>query len=204
MKGWGTPLPDPGARQNYHHGDARQALIAAASELLETLGAAGLSLRQLAERAGLSRQAPYNHFADKEALLAELVRIGFERLSRELQEATGDSSGEAALAVAAEAYIAFARQSPALFRLMFSRELVDRSRFPDAQAAAEATFSELAKVITTIVPAEQVEDSALAAWCIVHGYATLCNETELEPASQRKVRATQFAHLFAASYPDQR
>lgn len=69
------------ARRGYHHGDARNALITAAGELLETVGAAGLSLRQVAERAGLSRQAPYNHFDDKEALLAELARIGFERLA---------------------------------------------------------------------------------------------------------------------------
>ncbi|PXA97144.1 TetR family transcriptional regulator, partial [Nostoc sp. 3335mG] len=52
----------------YHHGDARAVLIAAAGEWLEEVGAAGLSLRGVAERAGLSRQAPYNHFADKEAM----------------------------------------------------------------------------------------------------------------------------------------
>jgi AcrR family transcriptional regulator len=187
------------SRSTYHHGDARSALVAAASELLETAGAAGLSLRQLSANAGLSRQAPYNHFADKQALLAELVRIGFECLSRELEQATTTLAGVSALAIAAEVYIGFAQRSPALFRLMFSRELVDRSRFPIAKVAAEAAFHELTKVIATIVPDDQVEDSTLAAWSIVHGYATLCNETEIEPASQRKLRAAQFAQLVAAS-----
>ena len=72
----------------YHHGDARNALVAAAGELLERAGAAGLPLRQVAERAALSRQAPYNHFTDKEALLAQLARAGFERLTAALRQVT--------------------------------------------------------------------------------------------------------------------
>ncbi len=76
-------------RSSYHHGDARNALLTAAGELLEQTGAAGLSLRQVAERAGLSRQAPYNHFADKAALLAELVADGFGRLRDAMSAAEG-------------------------------------------------------------------------------------------------------------------
>src|SRR6185437_14498166 len=72
------------SRRGYHHGDARNALLAAAADLLEEVGAAGLSLRQVAEHAGLSRQAPYNHFENKEALLAELVRDGFDQLAASL------------------------------------------------------------------------------------------------------------------------
>ena len=57
----------------------------------------GLSLRQLTERAGLSRQAPYNHFADKEALLAELARAGFEILAAAVRQAGAEASGESAM-----------------------------------------------------------------------------------------------------------
>src|SRR5208282_3600276 len=121
-------------RRTYHHGDARNALLRAAADLLEKVWAAGLSLRQVAEHAGLSRQAPYNHFADKEALLAELVREGFERLATSLAVG-GDPKAKNALERAADAYIRRAQEAPALFRLMFSRELVDLSRFP---AAAQA------------------------------------------------------------------
>jgi AcrR family transcriptional regulator len=186
-------------RQGYHHGDARNALVAAAGELLEDVGAARLSLRQVAERAGLSRQAPYNHFADKEALLAELARAGFERLATTVRQVVMGLSGEQALAHAGEAYIGFAQGSPALFRLMFSRELVDISRFPEATEAAASSFGELATVIATMVPEDQVADRSLAAWSIVHGYATLCNETGLEPVSERSTRARQFARLFGRS-----
>lgn len=182
-------------RKNYHHGDARNALISAAGDLLEDLGAAGLSLRQVAERAGLSRQAPYNHFADKEALLAELVRSGYERLAAAAREMSGDHSGEVALSRTAEAYIEFAQELPALFRLMFSRELVDLSRSPPANEAAAAAFGVLSAVVATMVEGDRVDELSLAAWCLIHGYATLCNETGLEPPSARKTRARQFARL---------
>lgn len=187
------------AARGYHHGDARNALVVAAGELLEREGAAGLSLRQVAERASLSRQAPYNHFADKEALLAALVLSGFERLEVALYSATAQLDGETALAASAEAYIGFAQGSPALFRLMFSRELVDLAKFPDAAAAAAKAFGALAAVIATLAPTNQVEDLSLAAWCLVHGYATLCNETMIEQPDQCGARARLFASIIRVS-----
>jgi AcrR family transcriptional regulator len=190
-------------RQTYHHGDARNALISAAEELLESLGAAGLSLRQLSERAGLSRQAAYNHFADKQALLAELARAGFERLAAALRRATAGRSGKAALEGAAEAYIAFAQRSPAQFRLMFSRELVDLARFPAARSAGTAAFGVLMNVVETVATREQVGDLSLAAWCLVHGYATLCIEANLEPRERRQERARLFARIIVGHLPGQ-
>lgn len=181
-------------RQAYHHGDARNALLKAASGLIERVGAAGLSLRQVAERAGLSRQAPYNHFEDKEALLAELVRAGFERLSDTLA-AAGEPGEERALERAADAYIACAQRSPALFRLMFSRELVNLSRFPAAAAAGAAAFGKLVSIIASFAPAGRVDELSLAAWSVVHGYATLCIETRLEADERRPERARQFARI---------
>lgn len=183
----------------YHHGDARNALIAAAGELLERVGAAKLSLRQVAERAELSRQAPYNHFTDKEAMLAELVRAGFEQMTATLQTVVAGLSGKPVLTAAGNAYIAMAQSSPALFRLMFSRELVDLARFPEASAAAAAAFAALTAVVATVVPKDQIADRSLALWCIVHGYATLCNETGLELPSERRKRAGQFAGLLTGS-----
>lgn len=187
-------------RTAYHHGDARNALIRAAAELLETAGAAGLSLRQVAERAGLSRQAPYNHFADKETLLAELVRDGFERLGQDTA-AAGCSDGEAVtrLERAGEGYIAFAQGSPALFRLMFSKELVDLRRHPAAQAAAAASFGRLSDIIATMTAPDAVESLTLVAWSLVHGYATLCLETGLEGPERRGARAALFAGVIALS-----
>ncbi|MEN3747968.1 TetR/AcrR family transcriptional regulator [Sphingomonas sp. HF-S3] len=183
----------------YHHGDARAALIAAAGEWLEEVGAAGLSLRGVAERAGLSRQAPYNHFADKEAMLAVLAAQGFERLAAAVRAASGWRAGVAALAAAGEAYIGFAQARPALFRLMFARELVDIARFPEAAAAAGDALAALTQVVAGLCPAARVADVSLAAWSIVHGYATLTNEAGIEPPARRTARARQFAEIVAAS-----
>jgi AcrR family transcriptional regulator len=183
----------------YHHGDARTALIGAAGEWLEEVGAVSLSLRGVADRAGLSRQAPYNHFADKEAMLAALVANGFGRLASDLREASAGKNGAAALAAAGEAYIAFAQGRPALFRLMFARELVDIAKFADAAAASADAFSVLSGIVVALSPAGQEEDVGLAAWCIVHGYATLCNEVGIEPPERRTERARQFTRMIVTS-----
>ena len=182
------------SRRGYHHGDARNALLAAAADLLEKVGAAGLSLRQVAEHAGLSRQAPYNHFENKEALLAELVRDGFDRLAKALA-AGGDPRSRNALARAAEAYIRRAEEAPALFRLMFSRELVDLARFPLAAQAGSAAFERLKEIVAAFAPPQRVGELSLAAWSLVHGYSTLSIEIALEPAARRDERARLFARI---------
>jgi AcrR family transcriptional regulator len=194
------PVKSVTKRAPYHHGDARNALLRAAAELLEQTGAAGLALRQLAERAGLSRQAPYNHFPDKEALLAELVRDGFERLGQRI-EAAGhrDAAPMLRLQGAAECYIGFAQESSALFRLMFSKELVDLSRHPAAQLAGSAAFARLTEIVGGIASPEMVPDLSLVAWSMVHGYATLCIEARLEEPERRSSRAELFARMIGAS-----
>jgi len=186
------------SRRGYHHGDARNALLRAAADLLEKVGAAGLSLRQVAEHAALSRQAPYNHFENKEALLAELVRDGFEQLERALGGGR-DPKAKNALERAADAYIRRAQEGPALFRLMFSQELVDLSRFPSAAQAGAAAFGRVTEIVAAFAPADRVQELALAAWSLVHGYATLCNEVALEPIDRRAARARLFARIIRAA-----
>lgn len=186
-----------GSRRSYHHGDAKNALLAAANALLESVGAAGLSLRQVAEHARLSRQAPYNHFTDKEALLAELVREGFCRLRAAVSKA-GDSADADALARVADAYIEFAQTTPALFRLMFSRELVDLSKFPDAAAAGASAFGQLAAVVARFAAPDRLDELSLAAWSLVHGYSMLCIEANIESAVRHSERARLFARIIKA------
>lgn len=190
-----TQEPAPRA---YHHGNARNALLTAAAELLERLGAASLSLRQVAERAGLSHQAPYNHFKNKEALLAELAREGYEQLAASLA-ACRDARGRNTLERAAECYIRRAQEAPALFRLMFSRELVDLSRFPAAAQAGATAFETLKEIVAPCAPADRVAEFSLAAWSLVHGYATLCIEVALEPSERRAERARLFARVIRAA-----
>jgi len=183
----------------YHHGNARAALLAAAAALLESEGAARLSLRQSAERAGLSRQAPYNHFADKEALLAELVRDGYQQLGSEIRaDAKPGVAPSERLARAAEAYIAFGQERPALFRLMFSKELVDLSKHGSAQEAASVALAGLSAIIEAMAPATDAGEVSLVAWSLVHGYTSLCIEAGLEGQEKRRQRAQLFARTVEA------
>jgi AcrR family transcriptional regulator len=185
----------PVRRATYHHGDARNAILRSARRLLERTGAATLSLRQVAETAGLSRQAPYNHFASKEALLAELVRDGFVRLAADIRAAADPkATAQRQLAAAGEAYITFALSEPTLFRLMFSRELVDLKKHPSASKAADDTLQALAEIVRRIDTGDR-RGLVLASWSIVHGYAVLCIEAELEGRRSVRQRAAQFAGL---------
>lgn len=176
----------------YHHGNARSALLAAAERLLKSGQLSALSLRAIAENAGLSRQAPYNHFEDKADLLAELVKQGFERLTQDLLAVAGTNDPHELLAKTGEVYLRFARESPALFQLMFSHDLVRLREYPSAFAASKGSYEVLKQAVARAVPQSQASERALAAWSMVHGYAVL--EANGAVAIDDGVRATQNGH----------
>ena len=161
----------------YHHGALKAALLDAADALLDEGGAGAVSLREAARRAGVSATAPYRHFADKEALLAALATRGFEQFGAALDEAARDASDP--LAAMGLAYVRFALARPGRFRLMFGPG-IDRSRFPELQAAAARAFERLvAGVEANPRPGREPDagrnarTGAIAAWALVHGLAQL-------------------------------
>ena len=125
----------------YHHGDLRHALIQGARDHLRHAPAEALSLRQLAREIGVSPNAPYRHFADREALLSAVALEGFRTLVEALRAVAGDRPTVAGLA---RSYHAFARREPGVFRLMFAppetaaRREVERELFAEILAAVEA------------------------------------------------------------------
>jgi len=126
----------------YHHGNLREALLAAGEDALESGGQQGLSLRELAREVGVSHAAPRRHFPDRQALLDALAESGFARLGAALSAAVdGAGAGfDARLAALARAYIAFATARPALSELMFAaKHQADAP--PSLRAAAEAAFA---------------------------------------------------------------
>src|SRR5690606_38896617 len=111
-------------RTSYHHGALREALLAACLRLIETEGIAAVSLRRVAREAGVSSGAPYHHFADRAALLADLATQGFHLLGAEVTVARDSAPTPlAGLTAIADAYVRFARDNPGYFRLMFRPEL---------------------------------------------------------------------------------
>ncbi len=112
-------------RTNYHHGDLRQALLSAAKILIAEAGIENLSLRKLAERAGVSRTAPYHHFSDKNDLLCAIAAEGFRRRHRSAAQSFNNPE-KTQLDKFEEyicGYIKFATDSPEEYELMFGRNI---------------------------------------------------------------------------------
>jgi len=156
-------------RSNYHHGDLRAVILGEAARLVAERGADGVSLRGLARGAGVSHAAPAHHFTDRRGLFTALATEGFVLLAEALTGARGDFAG------AAVAYVRFAIEHPGHYQVMFNRALLDVT--DAALAAAEAAAgAELARGVSTLRDPNAVSDPAgaqLAAWSLVHGFATL-------------------------------
>ncbi|HSH06827.1 MAG TPA: TetR/AcrR family transcriptional regulator [Burkholderiales bacterium] len=154
------------SRGSYHHGELRAAILQAAGELLEERGGADLSLREAARRAGVSHNAPYRHFADRDALLAALAAQGFARLDEALAAAAGGPRARG------EAYVQFALRNPARFRLMFGG-LLPLDAYPALRAAAAQTYAGLLRAFEAVTGASGAPIAAAAAWSLTHGLAQL-------------------------------
>lgn len=148
----------------YHHGDLRDALVASAAEILEEQGLAQLSLREAARRAGVSHNAPYRHFPDREALLAAVAAEGFSLLGKALEKSAGKEMGDA--------YVRFALEHPQIFRLMFGG-LLTHEKYPELRAAAGQAYGALLDLFRRQMDEKQAAFAAAAAWSLVHGLSHL-------------------------------
>jgi AcrR family transcriptional regulator len=170
---------------SYHHGNLRQALLAKALTSLRKGGVERLSLRELARSLGVSQAAPYRHFPDKESLLAELATQGFRELARDMRASMqGDDRAPAALQAAGLGYIHFAIRHPEQYRLMFGNWRIEKGRYSSFDEAAADAFGVLLTVIQRGVDSGNYRDEpvmalALAAWSIVHGFASLAIDGQL-------------------------
>jgi AcrR family transcriptional regulator len=146
-------------------------------------GLGALSMREVARRAGVSHQAPYHYFADREAILAEIVIEGFQRLRVDMAKAmAGTKKPAERLQAIGETYVAFALAHPAHFKLMFRSELVRTEHHDEAHACANSAFDLLVSVVNDVVRESRGRaDSSLvlAAWGMAHGLATLMLEGKL-------------------------
>jgi AcrR family transcriptional regulator len=139
-------------------------ILQAAAELLEEQGLAELSLREAARRAGVSHNAPYRHFPDRNALLAALAADGFRLLGEAMEGKGGRERGEA--------YVRFALAHPNRFRLMFGGQ-VEIGKHPELRAAASRTYEGLVEAFRARSDVADPEIAAAAAWSLTHGLAHL-------------------------------
>jgi AcrR family transcriptional regulator len=169
-----------GGRRGYHHGNLREALISAALDLIAEKGPAGFTFAEAARQAGVSAAAPYRHFRDRDALMADVARRGFERFEQRLAAAwdEGRPSPLAALERMGRAYLAFAREEPAYFSAMFEAGL-PIAQHRELHEAGDREFAVLRGACEAIVasmrggkrpPAMMM---ALHIWALSHGIASL-------------------------------
>ncbi|HEV7585282.1 MAG TPA: TetR/AcrR family transcriptional regulator [Solirubrobacteraceae bacterium] len=175
----------PPSNTTYHHGDLRAACVGAALELLEEGGARALSLRAVARRAGVSPAAPYRHYADREALVSAVAAVGYRELAERLAAAHPAPATPEQLASVAVAYVQFALEQPALFRMMFG-EPCDRDN--DERVAATAAVSlYLREIVARCFPQADAEALAPAIWALVHGLAFLHLDGKLDASTPSAV-----------------
>lgn len=173
-----TPAPA------YHHGNLREAVLSAAVEVIGQSGVAQLSLRDIARRAGVSHAAPAHHFGDKTGVVTAVAAQGFSLLADVLEQALAgeesrdsspDSSPGAAFVEAGVAYVEFATTHVGHFEVMFQPALL-RDDDPDLVKARDRAWRALSEGLAAL-PAERVAAdrvaAEMAAWSLVHGFATL-------------------------------
>jgi AcrR family transcriptional regulator len=170
-----TAAADP---RPYHHGDLRRALIDAARRLLESEGPTALSLRAVAREAGVSPAAPYHHFKDKGELLGAVAHEGWDMLNEQMAEARrAATSIQDKLTNLGVAYVRFAQNNPALYRVMYDSSR-DKDELPDhahmendsAYCQVRDTFVEAGADVNDTV---NLELATNAAWCAAHGMAEM-------------------------------
>ena len=180
---WSKHGSGPGAgegRRGYHHGNLREALIRAALELIAEKGPAGFTFADAARWAGVSSAAPYRHFRDREALMADVARRGFELFAERLAHTWNDGRPDpfAAFENIGRAYLAFARDEPAFYSAMFEAGVVPDEN-PELRRAADGAFGVLrqaAEILTARLPKERRPPAlmvALHVWALAHGIASL-------------------------------
>jgi AcrR family transcriptional regulator len=166
--------------KSYHHGDLREALIRAGRAILEKDGIDALTLRACARKAGVSHAAPQHHFAGINDLLADIAATGFEDFVRSLDKAaTRAPSPVERLKAMGHGYVAFARERPAVYQLMFGVAAPLSSE--RLRAAKVAAWEQLANLVSEAAGPDDTEAKAMQVWSAVHGFAMLAISQRLPP-----------------------
>ena len=199
MSTWRTVATKPA---RYHHGELREALVRTVIAMVAERGDAGqVTLREVARRAGVSHNAPYRHFEDKEALLAAVATEGFHLLSAALRATRANiDDGEERFVRTGLAYLRFAREHRGYLTVMHG-PAVAKGRTPALQKAANDTFQILKDVAYDAREVDVIEARRLGtvAWSFLYGLATLATNHQVPPsvdASPERLVDIGLRHLF--------
>jgi AcrR family transcriptional regulator len=166
--------------RGYHHGNLKEALIRAALELIAQKGPAGFTFAEAARWAGVSPAAPYRHFRDRDELLIDVARRGFDQFESALARAWDDGRPDAfaALDRMGKAYLQFARSEPAYYSAMFEAGIPPEAS-PELRDAAERALAVLRTAVERLIATMPVRNRppvlmmTLHIWAVSHGIASL-------------------------------
>lgn len=199
-----APAP---TRERYHHGDLPSALLRAGVDLARQGGPDAVVLREATRRVGVSPNAAYRHFADRDALLNAVTKAAQAQLAQAIERelhacdeaAAGRSPADAArahLRAVGTAYVRFALDEPGLFRAAFTvHRNLDAAADPRSAGQHGRTPFELLSaalddyVAAGIMPAHRRPHAEIAAWAPVHGLAGLLTEGPLRAAGREQAEA---------------
>lgn len=174
------------ATKTYHHGDLKNALINAGVEILSQEGIEGLSLRKVAQRAGVSHNAPYSHFPDKQSLIAAISTEGFKQLYANLDAAITSNPGDPKkqLQDGALAYAQFAMDHADTFKIMFSGVLEKEKEYPAFVEISRRTFQRVVDIVRAcqdagLLRSTTPELTAVTVWGQLHGIVSLALEGQI-------------------------
>lgn len=182
-----TEAQEAAKKAGYHHGDLKEVLTCAARELIEKKGPEGFSLAEACRMAGVSTAAPYRHFADRDALVGSVAARGFDTLTEvtrterdRFQAGTVDS-----IVAMGQAYVRFAQDEPAVFRLMFASHKGEDAFHQSLDDTGDVCFKVLLKAVDAFREAKGLSekstmDIALPLWTIVHGTACLLIDRDFD------------------------
>ena len=162
----------------YHHQNLREALLAETAVMIAEGGVDSVTMRGLAQRVGVSRTAPYRHFADKAALLTAVAEDGFKRLQQKMSAATNGENALQDFFQMGQAYIYFAVENPTHYHLMFGPDGFQRTDDEQLTTVADEAFIVLQDMIELCQQEGFLKagDPCLlgyATWAMVHGTASL-------------------------------
>lgn len=177
----------------YHHGDLRNAAIAEVVKHIRRTGDTSFTLRELAKRLHVSSTALYRHFESKQALLAAIAAEGFREMG-ELAARRDDlleHDPRAVLAARGFAYVRFAVEHAAHFRVMFSPEANDTKRFPELRKVRDIAYDGMRRALAKLqeqglLVETPLDDLAMSTWALVHGVASLLVNAQLEGTETRE------------------
>ncbi|MFN8595627.1 MAG: TetR/AcrR family transcriptional regulator [Anaerolineae bacterium] len=173
-------------KKTYHHGDLKNALIEAGADILAKDGVSGLSLRKVAQKAGVSHTAPYAHFADKQALIAAISTDGYRRLYEALAATTLHYANDPArqLIEGAWAYVQFAVNDTDHFKITLSDAIEKEKDYPAFVAMSQQSFALVVQIVEACQQAKVLKRGpadliAVGVWSLIHGFVSLFLEGQI-------------------------